>query len=131
MKQEGSKKTAADDDRRQVKQLKEVNKLLYNFPEESWSNSQATISYANQLNQSLQKLDLSKHKRLPAGSFTKGKDDAGKLKAIVYEDVYEVVLRLFTISYLGSRGCGADGDKDTSITAELKDMHKAMMAEFF
>ena len=39
MKQEGSKKPAADDDRRQVKQLKEVNKLLYNFPEESWSNS--------------------------------------------------------------------------------------------
>ena len=43
MKQEGSKKPAADDDRKQSKQLKEVNKLLYNFAEEGRSNSQATI----------------------------------------------------------------------------------------
>lgn len=49
----------------------------------------------------------------------------------MYEDVYEVVLRLFTISYLGSRGSGADGEKDASITAELKDMHKGLMAEYF
>ena len=49
----------------------------------------------------------------------------------MYEDVYDVVLRLFTISYLGSKGSGEDGEKDASITTELKDVHKGLMAEYF
>lgn len=38
---------------------------------------------------------------------------------------------MFTISYLGSRGCRPDGEKDPSITSEMKESDKAMLVEFF
>ena len=72
MKQESSKRPSQDPDKLQSALRKEINRRIYSIGKSEWNDKNSTNELANLLNSRLQKLDLTKHQRLPAGSFTKG-----------------------------------------------------------
>ena len=85
-----------------------MNSQLYSFPEDAWKDPKVVAQFKDVVN----KLDLKQHPRLPVGSRLENGGQA-QPDGLVYEDVYEVILRLFRVSYMRSHGFGLHGAKQT------------------
>ena len=100
----GAEEDTADED--QVDFRDELNQEIYSFPPEGWSHDDASAGLGVFINEMMLLIDLSAHPKLELGS---RQADDNRPKGFIYDDIYDVVLRLFKISYLRSRGCDADG----------------------
>lgn len=97
-------------DAEQIKLRDRLNSEIYSFPDRSWNDQGATKAFLARLSEIITKLDLDAHPRLQT---TTSKQPLG----IVYEDVYEPLLRLFRIYYTRSKGYTFEGDIDPSLAS--------------
>ena len=105
-----------------------LNIQLYSFPEEKWDDPKATTDFALKLKGIIDKLDLSQHQRLPYGARSAGVGGAFQLEGLIYEDIYDVILRLFKLSYLRS-SLGGDGLKGSPANEQLAKTDRALVRE--
>ena len=91
----------------QIALREQVNDKIYNFPQEAWSNEEATLDLGQFINSAFQEIELAAHPRLPIGShYSTDKIPDG----FIYEDIYAVLENLLQNSYLRGKGLNERGE---------------------
>ena len=91
-------------------------------------DDEATKKFFAEFNETLKRVDMTAHPRLPPDS---RQPHEVTPEGIVYEDMYNALLKLFRVFYMRNRGRTNDGNVDPSLASVSKEVFKKNMQDIF